>query len=64
MWFCESDVRSGIKNDMFLLVESDPELGVRLIRMLSGVLGERLMRLNEEYIHNLNMGNTRKEGRE
>lgn len=36
------------QSDMYQLVERHPELGMRLIRTLSRVLGERLVRFNEE----------------
>ena len=36
--------------DLYELIEREPELGVRLIRTLSRILGERLIQLNEELV--------------
>jgi len=52
------------QNDMFSLIEREPDLGVRLIRMLSRVLGERLLRLNEEYARNMNKAGPREDAQE
>lgn len=38
------------QNDLFDLIEQQPELGVRLIRSLSRILGERLIQVNEQLV--------------
>lgn len=42
------------QNDLFDLIEQQPELGVRLIRSLSRITGERLVRANEELVRRNN----------
>ena len=37
--------------DLYDLIEREPELGVRLIRTLSRIMGERLIQVNEERVH-------------
>jgi CRP/FNR family transcriptional regulator, cyclic AMP receptor protein len=39
------------QTDLYDLIEREPELGVRLIRSLSRIMGERLIRANEELVH-------------
>ncbi|MEW6750715.1 MAG: CHASE2 domain-containing protein [Candidatus Latescibacterota bacterium] len=43
-----SDLLVLFQSDLYDLIERKPELGVRLIRSLSRVVGERLVRANEE----------------
>jgi CRP-like cAMP-binding protein len=38
------------QSDLYDLIEREPELGVRLIRALSRIVGERLIRANEELV--------------
>jgi len=36
--------------DLYDLIEREPELGVRLIRSLSRIMGERLIQVNEALV--------------
>ena len=44
--------------DLYDLIESEPEMGVRLIRSLARIIGERLIHVNDEFVRVDRQGST------